>query len=358
VTFFDPAPMLMAVDGNSLLHRAHHAHAHSDQRDSAGRPVWGLRGLVSSIAGAAARLTPDAVVIGLDCPGDCRRKEEYPAYKAGRPAKPAELVDQLAAAPDLLRAAGFSVVQHEGWEADDVLASAAGLARREGWRCTVVTSDRDSFALIDQTTSVLRVIAGGIDAAPLLTPARLPALCGVRAGHYRDFAALRGDPSDNLPGARGIGTKTAARLLEAFDGVQDAYAALSDGREDEVVAAVGPAATRRLAEPEARENVARNLRLMAMQDDLPVPALSAMRMPLDLVRLQAGLRKRDIRLGPSLWALTGGAAPGEASWDWVAEAQDLPVAQDPGPTGPFGDPVDQQPGPDARPEPDAQLSLF
>jgi 5'-3' exonuclease len=363
VTFPGLAPMLMAVDGNSLLHRAHHAHAHSDQRDLAGRPTWGLRGLVSSIAGAAARLTPDAVVVGLDCPGECRRKDEYPDYKAGRPPKPPELADQLAAAPGLLRAAGFAVVQHDGWEADDVLASAAALSRREGWRCTVVTSDRDSFALIDATTSVLRVIAGGIDAAPLLTPARLPALCGVNAGQYRDFAALRGDPSDNLPGARGIGAKTAARLLAAFGGVQDAYAALADGREEDVVAAVGPAATRRLADPQARENVARNLRLMAMRDDLPVPPLAAMRVPMDFVRLQAGLRERDIRLGPSLWALTGAAPPGEAAWDRAAEQRDLPGPElDAAGWGPPDDdrhaPPDEVPAGSPGVEPAAQLSLF
>ena len=120
------------------------------------------------------------------------------------------------------------------------MSSAAALARGRGWRCTVVTSDRDSFALIDQTTSVLRIIAGGVDASPLLTPARLPLLCGVQAGQYRDYAALRGDVSDNLPGAPGIGAKTAARLLSAFRGVADVYAAIDGGREQEVVAAIGP----------------------------------------------------------------------------------------------------------------------
>lgn len=314
----------MAVDGNSLLHRAHHAHEHSGQRDAAGRPTWALRGMVASIGGAAARLSPDAVMVGFDCAGDSCRKDEYPSYKAGRREKSPELVDQLADAPDLLRAAGFSVVQHEGWEADDVLASAAALARNEGWRCTVVTSDRDSFALIDETTSVLRVIVGGIDASPLLTPARLPAVCGVAAGQYRDYAAVRGDTSDNLPGAQGIGAKTAAKLLAAFRGVGDAYAAIADGREHEVVAAIGPAATRRLAEPQARENVARNLRLMTMRDDLDVPPVATMRVPMDVVHLQAGLRERDIHLGPSLWALTGSAPPGGDAWGWVAEQHDLP----------------------------------
>ncbi len=314
----------MVVDGNSLLHRAHHAHEYSGQRDAAGRPVWALRGMVASIGGAAARLAPDAVMVGFDCPGDSWRKGEYPSYKAGRREKSPDLVDQLAGAPDLLRASGFAVVQHDGWEADDVLASAAAMARSREWRCTVVTSDRDSFALIDETTSVLRVIVGGIDASPLLTPARLPAVCGVAAGQYRDYAAVRGDTSDNLPGALGIGAKTAAKLLATFRRVGDAYAAIEDGREDEVVAVIGTAATKRLADPLARENVARNLRLMAMREDLELPALESMRVPMDVVKLHAGLGERDIRLGPSLWALTGAAPPGGNAWGWIAEQDDLP----------------------------------
>ncbi|MGL5827278.1 MAG: 5'-3' exonuclease, partial [Nocardioides sp.] len=302
----ESTPLLMAVDGNSLLHRAHHAHRDSDQRDRRGRPVWGLRGLVTSIAGAAARLNPDAVLIGVDCDQDSWRRREYSAYKAGRAQKQPDLLEQLHAAPGLLRGAGFQVVQHRGFEADDVLASSTALARREGWRCAVVTSDRDSFALIDETTSVLRVIAGGIDASPLLTPARLPLLCGVRADQYRDFAALRGDPSDNLAGVRGIGPKIAARLLAAFDSVAEVYAALDGDRTETVVHTVGAPTARRLVDPEARECVTRNLRLMAMDTDLPVPALATMRIPMDADRLQAGLRERDIWLSQSLWALTEG----------------------------------------------------
>lgn len=357
----------MAVDGNSLLHRAHHAHEHSDQRDLGGRPTWGLRGLVSSIGAAAARLGPDAVVVGFDCGAASRRRDEYAEYKAGRREKSAELLDQLAVAPDLLRACGFAVVQHEGWEADDVLASAAALARRHDWRCTAVTSDRDSFALIDETTSVLRVIVGGIDNSPLLTPARLPALCGIQAGQYRDYAAVRGDVSDNLPGAPGIGPKTAAKLLAVFGRVHDAFAAIEQGRRDEVVTAIGAGATRRLADPLARANVERNLRLMTMREDLPLPDLAAMRVPLDLAGLQAPLLARDIRLGPSLWALTGSPPPGENLWDRVAEQRDLPPAQ---PTGgvdgtgqavapvAVGAVVEQRVAAVAVEEQDAQLSLF
>jgi len=302
----DEAPLLMAVDGNSLVHRSHHAHAESAHRDLDGRPVWALRGLLVALGAAAERLAPDAVLVAFDDADGLDRAARYPAYKAQRAAKPAELVDQLASAPDLLRAAGFTVVQQQGQEADDVVASAAARCHAEGWLCTVVTSDRDAFALIDDTTAVLRVINGGVGAWPLLTAARLPLLCDVRAGQYGDLAALRGDTSDNLPGARGIGAKTAARLLGAFESVAAAYAALDEGRVADVEAAVGATAARRLATPEARAAVARNLDLMRMRTDLEVPHPDTVRLPLDPHRLHNALRARELLLGRSLWALTEG----------------------------------------------------
>jgi 5'-3' exonuclease len=306
-----PSPLLLAVDGNSLLHRAHHAMEQSALRDSAGRPIWALKGLVSFIATAAARLTPDALVIGFDSPDDSIRKADYPDYKAHRVPKPPDLRLQLDDAPALLAAAGLSVVVPGGYEADDVLATAAALARKHGWRTAVVTSDRDSFALIDESTSVLRVLNGGIDGSPLLTPDKVPLVCGVTAAQYRDYAAMRGDSSDNLPGALGIGAKTAAKLLSVFGCLADAYAAIDAGRDEEVSAAIGRAAMLKLASSEARANVARNQRLMTMREDLSVPALASMRIPLDLAAMQAALLVRDIRLGPSLWALTGAEPP---SW--------------------------------------------
>lgn len=304
-----PGPLLLAVDGNSLLHRAHHAMSQGELRDAAGRPVWAIKGLISFVATAAARLTPDALVIGFDCPFGLFRRDDYPEYKSQRAPKPEELVEQLDDAPRLLADAGFCVVVRDGHEADDVMASSAGMARAHGWRTAVVTSDRDSFALIDEHTSVLRVLNGGIDGSPLLTPEKLRAVCGVSADQYTDFAALRGDTSDNLPGAHGIGGKTAAKLLAVFGGVDDAYAALDNGRAEEVVAAVGKAAADRLATPEARANVARNQRLMAMRTDLRLPSLARMRIPLDHAAMRAALGAREINLNQSLWALTGQEPP-------------------------------------------------
>jgi DNA polymerase-1 len=230
VTVF-PGPLLLVVDGNSLMHRAYHAAATGRLLDEGGRPVWALKGLVVSLARIAARLRPDAVLVGFDCPERSMRKAEYPDYKAQRADKPADLAEQLDAAPELLRAAGLCVVVPAAYEADDVLASAAAKARAARWCSVAVTSDRDAFALVDAATSVLRVRNGGVDRAVLVTAASLRAICGVEAWQYRDYAALRGDQSDNLPGVRGFGPSTAAKLLAAFGSVDAAWAALDDGGE-------------------------------------------------------------------------------------------------------------------------------
>jgi DNA polymerase-1 len=153
------------------------------------------------------------------------------------------------------------------------------------------------------------VVNGGIDDSPVLTPADLVASYGVEPSGYRDLAALRGDPSDNLPGLPGVGTKTAARLLAAFGTLDEAYRALDDGRGDEVAALLGDQVAAALASGPGREAVERNRRLMALHEDLPVPAPTRSRLPLDGGRLRGTLARHSIRLGPSLWALVGGEPP-------------------------------------------------
>jgi DNA polymerase-1 len=304
-----PVPLLLVVDGNSLLHRAYHAAATGRLLDQDGQPVWALKGLIGYIARAAARLRPDALLVGFDCPDDSARKLDYPAYKAHRPQKPADLAEQLVMAPDLLRAGGVCTVVPQAYEADDVLASSAANAGRGGWRSILVTSDRDAFALIDASTSVLRIRNGGLDEAVLVTDASLPEICGVQSWQYPDFAALRGDPSDNLPGVRGLGSARAARLLAAFGSVEAAWAALDDGDGAAVRAVVGPDASESLGSTVMREAVHRNRRMMRMRTDLPLPDLDSARLPLDLAGMRRVLAGYGINLGPSLWALTGGTPP-------------------------------------------------
>jgi DNA polymerase-1 len=151
-----------------------------------------------------------------------------------------------------------------------------------------MTSDRDTFSLIDQHTSVLRVIDGGVEASPLLTPARLTMMLGIRPDQYLDYAALRGDASDNLPGVRGIGAKTAATLLAALGSARAAFDDLAKGG-DRVGAAIGPSRARLLADPKARATWELNCQVMAMHDDIvlgvdPSGGVGCLPLPAEAVR--------------------------------------------------------------------------
>ena len=217
--------------------------------------------MLRQILEAIDQFAPDAVVFGLDDRSASVRTEAYPAYKAGRAEKDAALVDQLERASALLDALGLRTVTPPGLEADDVSASGAAWAERAGWNCVIITSDRDSFAHISHQTRVLRLINGGIAGSPLLNPARLHALYGIAAEHYLEYAALRGDTSDNLPGVPGIGEKTAPVLLSQMGSMQAVWAdidhcdganlvaALDSYCEEGRAARSAPASLKRLARP-------------------------------------------------------------------------------------------------------------
>ena len=280
--------VLLAVDGNSLVHRAFHAQAGTGFRTPQGQPMWAVRGLVAQLLAAVDRIDPDLVVVGFDDPGYSRRRERWPQYKATRTDKLDSLVDQLATAVAVVAELGIPVIMPEGLEADDVLASAAALATAHGWRAVLMTSDRDAFALIDEYTSVLRILNGGVEASPLLTPQRLEIMLGIRPDQYRDYAALRGDPSDNLPGVVGIGPKTAARLLIAFGSAVAVFDDVSRGGSA-VAAVVGGGVLRQLAAPTARDCWELNCAVMSPHCDLdlglPVATGGRLRpLPPDAVR--------------------------------------------------------------------------
>jgi 5'-3' exonuclease len=261
--------VLLAIDGNSLVHRSFHSQAATGFRSVAGDPMWAVRGLLSQLVAAVERLGPSAVVVGFDDPDSSLRRERWPQYKATRLEKPDTLTGQLLRAAKVLTDLGVAVVVPAGLEADDVLASAAAFAPTIGARTVIMTSDRDSFALIDEHTSVLRIINGGVDASPNLNRERLRIMLGIDASQYRDYAALRGDASDNLPGVKGIGPKTAAKLLVAMG---SAYAAFEDLQASggKVEAAVGAMAARYLAIPSARTAWELNCQVMSMHSDLPL----------------------------------------------------------------------------------------
>lgn len=275
-----PRKLLLVVDAPSLLHRNHHARAHTRVTDRSGRPAWALDGMLRQILEAIDSFAPDAVIFGLDDRTRSVRTDFYPDYKGGRAVKDAELVDQLDRAGALLDALGLATLTPPGLEADDVNASGATWAVANDWNCVIITSDRDAFAHISEHTQVLRLINGGISASPLLNPRRLFAMYGVAAEHYLAYAALRGDASDNLPGVSGIGEKTAAALLAQVGSMDAVWADIDQNAGAGLVATLdqwaaetgtrrmGATVVRRLSAPGARERYEFNVRIMTGRDDL------------------------------------------------------------------------------------------
>lgn len=297
-----PRRLLLVVDAPSLLHRNHHARAHTRMIDRAGRPAWALHGMLRQILDSIDAFAPDAVLFGLDDRTASVRRDAYPDYKAGRPEKDPLLSEQLDRAGSLLDALGLATLTPPGLEADDVNASAAAWAGRNGWDCVVITSDRDAFALISDHTKVLRLINGGINGSPLLNPARLYAMYGVPADRYLEYAALRGDASDNLPGVSGIGEKTAAALLDQVGPMDGVWSDIehNDGRQvtsvldawaaETGVRRIAPRVVRALSAVGARERYEFNLRMMTCHADLDlrltpdIPGTPGL-LPLDIDRV-------------------------------------------------------------------------
>jgi DNA polymerase I len=219
-----PRPLLV-VDGDSLAHRAYHALPKSFRRVQ-GRPGNALLGFSNFIVRLWQSEEPRAVLVGwdsLDTP--TYRHELFAGYQAGRVFDDA-LLEQLELLPDLVRAFGFAAAKAPGYEADDFLAAAVRKEEKRGGKALVVTSDRDAFQLASEQTTILQPTRGVSELARI-GPAEVRERYGVDPVQVPDFIALRGDPSDKMPGARGVGPKTAAGLLAQYASLQ---AMLDDGR--------------------------------------------------------------------------------------------------------------------------------
>jgi len=218
------APLLV-VDGDSFAHRAFHALPRSIRRAD-GSPGNLLTGLVSMLLRLSEAEEPRAVFVGWDTLFvPTYRHEALSGYQAGREFDP-ELLEQLDLAPGLLEAAGIVCAKAAGYEADDFLAAAVSSERTRKGRSLVATSDRDAFQLVADDVTILQPVRGVSELARI-DPAGVRERYGVEPAQVPDFIALRGDPSDKIPGARGVGAKTAAALLEQYGSLD---AMLADGR--------------------------------------------------------------------------------------------------------------------------------
>jgi DNA polymerase I len=213
---------LLAVDGDSFAHRAYHALPKSITRRD-GRPGGAILGFANVLLKLYLDERPGTVLVGwdtLDAPN--RRQTAFPAYQSGRVFDD-ELLEQLAIIPKFVQACGFANAKAPGYEADDFLAAAVAREEKRGGRVIVASGDRDAFQLAsDLTTIVYPIRAGDMTR---IGPSEVLERYGVKPTQVPDFIALRGDTSDRIPGAKGVGAITAASLLRNYGSLERALAA-------------------------------------------------------------------------------------------------------------------------------------
>jgi len=216
---------LLAVDGDSFAHRAYHAIPKSIRRGDGG-PAGLLVGVGNVLVRLWQEESPRAIVVAWDTlTVPTYRHLALESYQGGREFE-ADLLEQLDLAPQLCEAMGFAVAKGDGYEADDFLAAAVAHEEARGGHALVASGDRDTFQLASERTTILQPQRGG-GAFARIGPAEVRERYGVEPGQVPDFIALRGDPSDKIPGARGVGPKTAADLLQRYGSLDSA---LAEGR--------------------------------------------------------------------------------------------------------------------------------
>ena len=257
-TTVDEKPTLMLLDGNSLAFRAFYALPAENFKTQGGLTTNAVYGFTAMLINLLRDETPTHVAAAFDVSRQTFRSERYPEYKAGRSATPDEFRGQIDITKEVLAALGITVLAEPGFEADDIIATLATQAEAEGLRVLVVTGDRDALQLVSPDVTVLYPIKG-VSELTRFTPEAVSNKYGLTPTQYPDFAALRGDPSDNLPGIPGVGEKTATKWIAEYGSLQS----LVDN-VDQVKGKVGDALRANLA------SVVLNRELTELVKDVPL----------------------------------------------------------------------------------------
>ena len=250
--------LLMALDGNSLAYRAFFA-LPEDMSNASGQATNAVYGFTTMLLTLVKDHKPDGLVVVFDRPEPTFRHEAIPEYKAQREKAPETLIQQLGIIRELLDALGIAWLEMPGFEGDDIIATIATRAENESRDVIVVTGDRDSYQLVrDPHVRVLYNKRGVSDYA-LYDEAGILERTGVTPALYAEYAALRGDPSDNLAGIPGVGEKTAAKLMTQYGSI-DAVIAAANEQTPKLKAGL----------LEHGERVMRNAEMMVLRRDVPI----------------------------------------------------------------------------------------
>ncbi|MFG1892808.1 DNA polymerase I [Micromonospora zamorensis] len=252
-------PRLLLVDGHSMAYRAFFALPVENFSTTTGQPTNAVYGFTSMLINVLRDEQPTHIVVAFDVSRHSFRTDKYAEYKAGRSETPTDFKGQVSLVKEVLAALQIPVVEKEGFEADDVIATLACQARDQGMTVLISSGDRDAFQLVDDQITVLYPRKGVSDLARM-DPAAIEAKYGVPPQQYRDLAALVGETSDNLPGIPGVGPKTAAKWITTYGGVEGVIA-----RADEIKGKAGDSLRERLAD------VIRNYEINCLVSDLELP---------------------------------------------------------------------------------------
>ncbi|MCG3042048.1 DNA polymerase I [Streptomyces sp. S1A] len=297
---------MLLLDGHSLAYRAFFALPEENFSTTTGQPTNAIYGFASMLANTLRDEDPTHLAVAFDVSRTTWRTQEFADYKANRSKSPDGFKGQVELIGELLDAMGIRRFAVEGFEADDIIATLATQAVAEGFHVSIVTGDRDSFQLVNDATTVLYPTRG-VSELTRFTPEKVEEKYGLTPEQYPDFAALRGDPSDNLPGIPGVGEKTAAKWIRQFGSLSELLE-----RADEVKGKVGEKLRDHL------DSVRLNRRLTALVCDVELPAGPAdlARAPYDRGALDVvldALEFRNTGFRDRLYAVDPGAAGQEAA---------------------------------------------
>lgn len=208
---------LLLIDGNAIMHRAYHALP--PLKSSKGVSTGMVYGFMTMLQKVVTDLKPSHIVVCFDTPKPTFRKELYIHYQAQRPAATDDFKEQIPLVKKLLDTSKILRVEAEGYEADDVLGTIASQTKNQVNKIYILTGDRDIFQLVDEIISVVTPLTG-VSSAAIYDPTKVMEKIGVPPNQIADYKALVGDPSDNYPGAKGIGPKTAIQLLLKYSNVE------------------------------------------------------------------------------------------------------------------------------------------
>ena len=211
---------LLLIDGHSMAYRAFYALPAENFTTASGQHTNAIYGFATMLLSLLSTEKPTHVAVAFDVSRKTFRSEIFPEYKANRAKTPDEFRSQMSYLHELVSAFGIPQFEVEGYEADDVIATITKRAEKEGAEVFICTGDRDSFQLVNEKTTVLYPKRGVSDLARM-TPDAVQEKYGMSPVQYPDFAALRGDPSDNLPSIPGVGEKTAAKWVVEYGSLQE-----------------------------------------------------------------------------------------------------------------------------------------